>query len=410
VLYFVVADIVYKCHEFFFKSLGLSFVCKTFIFYPNYSNFVMKKTRSLLINLSLLVIVVLFFLFAFEIILRLLSIGGPGWAKGMLVADKDLCYKWNPNFSGYVRGSGFNTDLKINSAGFRDYEYSDLKNKKVIISIGDSMTGALQVSSNKTFTKLLEKKLGSTYAVLNHGVIGYNPSQYVVSLNQSIKKYNPKIVLLNFFVGNDFIKKESDFRVYPCASTVVEGYLVNSNWTSLSWFFKFRASVGYYSYFYNFISSIISSQYNLNKFLYGAGITKSAPYRDDLLVADENSNLNKEYYGATFSILKEIKELSRSNNATLIVVVLPSFDHIFPPYLNETINNYNLGKNFNFTFAYSSVEKYLDKENVLFLNFAPILIKNKEDTYGRFDKHLSVKGNQVVAQSLFEFLSKNKLV
>ncbi|MCX8064863.1 MAG: hypothetical protein N3G21_06785, partial [Candidatus Hydrogenedentes bacterium] len=75
--------------------------------------------------------------------------------------------------------------IKINSHGFRDYEFTKEKppNTFRIIVVGDSVTFGWRQRLEDTYPKILEKKLNEVFSsrikieVLNFGVGGYNAEQ-----------------------------------------------------------------------------------------------------------------------------------------------------------------------------------------------------------------------------------------
>jgi lysophospholipase L1-like esterase len=105
-----------------------------------------------------------------------------------------------------------NRGFAINSAGFRDYEYTETKPAKTyrIVVLGDSTTAGAGVRDvGNTYTKQLEKRLntnnstGMRYEVLNMGVTGYHTMQEIETLRVKGLKYNPDVVLVTFCM-NDF--------------------------------------------------------------------------------------------------------------------------------------------------------------------------------------------------------------
>ena len=119
----------------------------------------------------------------------------------------------------FVPGSeGWNTSLrgeysvyvKINSKGMRDveHEYSKKPGVTRILVLGDSMTAAIQVPLADTFVKVLEERLQdafptSRFEVVNAGIIGYGTTNELLFFRDEGYRYEPDIVLLVFFTGND---------------------------------------------------------------------------------------------------------------------------------------------------------------------------------------------------------------
>lgn len=100
------------------------------------------------------------------------------------------------------------TSVKINSMGFRDYEYSAEKPENTfrIIGLGDSFTFGWGVELDETYLKRLERKLnnglGAKYEVINLGVIGFNTLQEVELFKNKGSELNPDLITIGFLSGD----------------------------------------------------------------------------------------------------------------------------------------------------------------------------------------------------------------
>lgn len=132
-----------------------------------------------------------------------------------------LMYELIPGYEGLYDGVDVcirPSKMKINSAGFRDYDYSIEKPKGVfrVIVLGDSLTMGLGVELHESYPKVLEKMLKSrprTFEVLNLGVGGYNMPQKIEVLRRKGLSYNPDLILFQYS-ADDVVDKniEKDFE------------------------------------------------------------------------------------------------------------------------------------------------------------------------------------------------------
>ena len=153
-------------------------------------------------------------------------------------SEPDLGWKLKPGVSGEWKGEGASF-VRVNSEGLRDREHTKAKppNTLRVAVLGDSFTEAIHVPVEQTFWSKLERKLGNCEAVkgrknvevINFGVQGYGTAQELMMLRKKVWDYNPDIVILAFFIGNDVInnspKLEYDryrpFFVYDASGKLV---------------------------------------------------------------------------------------------------------------------------------------------------------------------------------------------
>ncbi len=115
--------------------------------------------------------------------------------------DKLLRYRGEPfeNVMGYP----------LNSKGFKDREHPIVtpKNSYRILGVGDSFAfGTVAYPDN--YLTLLEDFLNSSddqeFEVINMGIVGIEPPEYLRLVQSEGLSYNPDMVLLSLYVGNDF--------------------------------------------------------------------------------------------------------------------------------------------------------------------------------------------------------------
>jgi lysophospholipase L1-like esterase len=97
---------------------------------------------------------------------------------------------------------------RVNSAGLIDQEYSLEKPEGVyrILVLGDSFAEGLRVPMDAAFHSILEEALngaGKRVEVINGGVAGWGTDQQLLFYQEIGRNYDPDMVLLAFFPGND---------------------------------------------------------------------------------------------------------------------------------------------------------------------------------------------------------------
>lgn len=128
--------------------------------------------------------------------------------------DPDRGWGLRPGAHGRWRKEG-DAPVRINRDGMRDDEHPVAKpaGELRIAVLGDSCVESLQVPAEKTFWALLETELtrcpavsegsGRRVQALDFGVSGYGTAQELLTLRHRVWKYDPDLVLLAFYSGND---------------------------------------------------------------------------------------------------------------------------------------------------------------------------------------------------------------
>jgi hypothetical protein len=117
-----------------------------------------------------------------------------------------------------------------NSHGHRDVEVTLKKPAGVfrILVLGDSFTVGANVRQEEAYPKVLEKRLknvyGSRIQVVNSGVGGWQPFQYAQYFEHYGQQFEPDLILVGFFVGNDTF---DDFTNVGQLSTAILGHTIS---------------------------------------------------------------------------------------------------------------------------------------------------------------------------------------
>jgi lysophospholipase L1-like esterase len=113
-----------------------------------------------------------------------------------------------PGARGHYRSEG-ESWIEINSAGMRgpDVSFEKPVGTYRIALLGDSYIEGVQVPFEKTVGEVIAGRLsalrGSPVEVLNFGVGGYGSSQELLTLQHTVWKYSPDLILLAVTTGND---------------------------------------------------------------------------------------------------------------------------------------------------------------------------------------------------------------
>lgn len=176
----------------------------------------------------------------------LASLGLAEFAAGRLLAaryvppvmrDDRLLFKPRPGGVGeFVPGAGNGQKpvrYRINSDGFRGGELQPRDGRPRVMVYGDSFIQANYTPLEHTFCKDLERELGARLSqpveVLNAGVSGYGPDQIALKMEDEIPRFQPDLVIVSIFAGNDFgdLERNKLFRLDPDGNLVANKYTLS---------------------------------------------------------------------------------------------------------------------------------------------------------------------------------------
>jgi len=121
-------------------------------------------------------------------------------------ADPYTGYRLKPGGIGHYQ---LGIPAVANSHGHRDVEVSLEKPPGIfrILVLGDSFTVGANVRQEEAYPKVLENRLRTIYGpriqVVNAGVGGWDPFQYAQYFEHYGYQFEPDLILIGFFVGND---------------------------------------------------------------------------------------------------------------------------------------------------------------------------------------------------------------
>lgn len=128
-------------------------------------------------------------------------------------ADPYTGYRLKPGGIGHFQ---MDIPAAANSHGHRDVEVTLKKPPGVfrILVVGDSFTVGANVRQEEAYPKVLEMRLKSVYGpriqVVNSGVGGWDPFQYAQYFERYGQQFEPDLILVGFFVGNDTFDANTD--------------------------------------------------------------------------------------------------------------------------------------------------------------------------------------------------------
>jgi lysophospholipase L1-like esterase len=146
----------------------------------------------------------------------------------------DPKYGWShiPNTTGRFASFGFDTQVTINSEGFRGRYVPKEKqpSKTRVLVLGDSYVWGFGVQDHETFAQEIER-LCPQIETVNFGVSGYGTDQELLLFRDKGQAYHPDIVIL-VLSGNDYVdnaRSKAHVYYYKPAFSLNDNHLVLIN-------------------------------------------------------------------------------------------------------------------------------------------------------------------------------------
>lgn len=133
-------------------------------------------------------------------------------------------YGLKPNFEGRFLSSDFDVSFRTNSSGLRGPKLKATANSQ-LLALGDSFTMGFGVDEDEIYHSLLSRRLSmdlqEPLESINAGVAGYNPynsyEAYVHLIGSSIE-FDPRLVVLQLWIGDDLCGPSTPARPAPPGS------------------------------------------------------------------------------------------------------------------------------------------------------------------------------------------------
>ncbi len=132
---------------------------------------------------------------------------------GLIQQDARMGWRLTPNWQGQHRHFDYVVNYQTNLFGFRKQGADDdyLRANRRIVVVGDSFTFGLGVNNSETFPARLDEDPAIRY--INAGVPGYSPEQIAMRAIELDQRYSPELVLFVVYLGNDLVDIGYEFPI-----------------------------------------------------------------------------------------------------------------------------------------------------------------------------------------------------
>ena len=369
--------------------------------------------KSVVQNLALLVAAVVVGILGLEAFLRLFPQFLPEearlrlhWSAGgelkdvngqvMTVADPYLGFRYGPNLTARLRRGDLDFAFTTDEKGFRNS--SPVPEAADIVVVGDSMAFSYGVADDATWTHRVAAQLHG-YTILNFGLIGGAPQQYLRVLKIEALELNPKLVLFMLFPGND-LSGGNRFQQWLDDDT---------DMTYPEWRRSRRAASernvlrrlshgSYLMALQRSLRSALLSRGAGETIVFGDGQRlQLAPmvYRNDVQMADPAHPV----FRLVMTTIEEAQSLSQRQGSHFLVLLMPTKEEVYLPLLDKP--------------APALIENFrpaLEAHDIPYMDLTPHFQARAREVgplFFEIDGHPNASGYRLIADAVLEYLNEH---
>ena len=280
-------------------------------------------------------------------------------------------------------------DFHLNSKGFNDVEFKLQKDEGTyrILGLGDSFAFGV-VPYRYNYLTLLEENLnnsGKKTELVNMGIPGIGPKDYLALLVNEGLELKPDMVLVSFFIGNDFSESLRVRRLYR------------------------------YSYVASFINYLIVAHQGLNgRIVHGNAVyDDNKPSFNEATFMDIEKNRSEIYrkqsgqfendFSTALSYLIQMKQICDERHILLAVVLIPDevqVNHSLQSKVLQVLTANSRPEDFDFALPNHRLMAKLKEHNIESLDLLDDFSARASQTvlYKPNNTHWNIAGNKLAAE------------
>lgn len=334
----------------------------------------------------------------------------PDWGTFRYQADEDIGYRLEPS-----------KKAMVNEAGFRDYVYTKDKPSQAfrIVGIGDSQTASCGFTPiSNAYLKVLEANLNTeassdrTFEVLNMGVPNYTPHEYLGMLSKYGIEYDPDLVVVALYVGNDIqvMPQNKDYIVF-------DGKLISRSALNLSDWSDFEIRMWKWLHERKLYRIVQRAQYAKIWGAYDSSPNKefnrlSVFMKEDSRTPSDKDGMRQAWADVQQSLLR-IQKTVQAIDARLLIVMIPEEHQINTSLREKSLQQLHAyEKDYDFEQWNRKLADFCAEKDIALLDLISGLSKaiQHERLYFKNDIHLNERGHQLIGEFIQEYLRDHHML
>ena len=269
----------------------------------------------------------------------------------------------------------------INADGFKDkpFELAKRPGEFRVAAIGDSFVFSMVPYASSFCTKLEDTYPGLN--VMNFGIIGTGPEDYVTILKRDALRYNPDAVIVFLYSGNDFLPKSRKLYEYSATATITH-HLIKS-------LRVYKGQDIRQNYVYDD---------NMTPFPYQTFVETEAKYAETFYTSD---TVFRSTFLRRMTNIDAVSEICRKNDIPLSVVLLPDRLELEPDLLTDVAAALQKKpSDFDIVRLREALATSLSQRDIPFVDLHSEFLRAGDRIFINNDIHINIAGNELVASLL----------
>jgi hypothetical protein len=303
-----------------------------------------------------------------------------------------------PGFVGRFRTGEYSISISINAQGLRGPDVApSAAGRYRIIALGDSFTFGQGVEYDQAWPELLARRAGPSVQVINAGWSASSPLGYERYLAARGLAFDPDLILVAVFVGNDVVDDLAELHAGPRPIDQIEyesQYLTN-----------LQLRFGPIGAIRQVVDDQLPNLYELGTVALVRAQYALGSHRThfDYVLADAGSPDIEAGWETTLAALSRIASLADSRGAKFGVVVIPFYDQVAP-------TSFPVG--FTKDLPQQRIARYCAQRGLHCLDLLPALAAagDPASLYYLKDGHWTSRGQTIASDAIGAWLAREALI
>ena len=332
-------------------------------------------------------------------------------------ADSVLVYRLKRNYSAVYQQPEFEIQETTNDLGLREeYIFPKRPTTTRILGLGDSFSYSNSVNLEDTFFKQVEHRLntagGPRVEVLNGAVPAYSTIQEFRYLERDGIKLDPDVVLLGFYVGNDFQDSQELFDSLQRPTIDVEDGQLRANeffpsarYDKQERFLR-TATLQLRAFFASNSALYVFLRERFSETLWRLGLRNNPPPPD--FCAKIMSPSMEKGWAVTQKVLRQMAEFCELRKIRLIVVTLPTQYQVHEDLWTHHVTTFELNPaEYDLEKPQALLKDFCMKEGIEQVDVLPAMraAARDERLFYPIASYMTPSGHALVARVVSEYLA-----